>query len=273
VGSSNLLSISIVTYHPDPAQFILMLGSLDRAVKTCTEGMPGFSTEITIVDNANQQALLEQLIAQAQIDQKINIIANKSNTGFGRAHNQVIRNTASEFHLILNPDVIFYSDALLNGLRHLQNFPQCVAVSPEVRGADGRYQYLCKSYPSVLDLALRGFAPEKLKHLFKNRLSRYENRVLVEGRVTVAVSIISGCFMLCPTQQLKNAGGFNEAFFLYFEDYALSLELGKSGQLEYVPEVRIIHYGGKAGSKGWRHVGYFIGSAFRFFSLYGWKWL
>ncbi len=47
-------------------------------------------------------------------------------------------------------------------------------VSPYADGSDGRKQHLCKRYPSVFDLFLRGFMPESVKRLFPKRLARYE---------------------------------------------------------------------------------------------------
>jgi len=77
--------------------------------------------------------------------------------------------------------------------------------------------------------------------------------------------------MLCRREFLEKAGYFDDKYFLYFEDFALSLELNKQGILVYQPAVKIVHYGGGASRKGLRHIGYFIRSAIRFFNAYGWK--
>jgi GT2 family glycosyltransferase len=79
--------------------------------------------------------------------------------------------------------------------------------------------------------------------------------------------------MFCRAAALREAGGFDPAFFLYFEDFSLSLELRKLGRLMYVPACRITHYGGQAGRKGLRHVLLFARSAFTFYRQYGWKLL
>jgi hypothetical protein len=70
---------------------------------------------------------------------------------------------------------------------------------------------------------------------------------------------------------LQKIGGFNEAFFLYFEDFSLSLELQKYGKLVYYPDCKIIHHGGNAAKKGFKHIRYFVESGLRFYQLYGWK--
>jgi len=67
-------------------------------------------------------------------------------------------------------------------------------------------------------------------------------------------------------------GGFADAFFLYFEDFDLSLRAAAAGRLAYVPSVRIVHHGGHAARKGLRHVFLFVGSAMTFFGRHGWRW-
>ena len=245
--------------------------SLRSALQLCQLEIATFSATLTLVDNGNQGAVLEPLLLQIGDVARCQLVENESNRGFGRAHNQVIRQTAADYHLILNPDVILYEDALLCSLQYLAEHPQVVAVSPEVRGPEGRYQYLCKQYPAVLDLALRGFAPAFIHRYFSKRLDRYSCREMIEARQAVQVPLISGCFMLCRVGALQQAGGFDERYFLYFEDFTLSLVLGKYGELHYLPASRIIHFGGDAARKGPRHIGHFMKSAWRFYSSHGWK--
>jgi GT2 family glycosyltransferase len=202
-----------------------------------------------------------------------NVLTSEKNVGYGRAHNLAIANADSEFHLIMNPDVIMDEKALIAGIEFLEQNLNIVGVSPEATNGLGEKLYLCKKFPSVVDLGLRGFAPGFLKRIFSTRLAAYENRAIVEKGEPTTVDLISGCFMLCRTAALKKAGGFNNAFFLYFEDFALSLELRKYGALIYLPSCRIIHFGGDAGKKGLKHVVYFVDSAVKFFRIYGWKFV
>ncbi|HET6266063.1 MAG TPA: hypothetical protein VFD95_14465, partial [Usitatibacter sp.] len=60
-------------------------------------------------------------------------------------------------------------------------------------------------------------------------------------------------------------------FFMYFEDYDLSLRVGRESQVAYVPQARIRHHGGEASRKGLRHVAWFVSSAVRFFARHGWR--
>ena len=77
--------------------------------------------------------------------------------------------------------------------------------------------------------------------------------------------------MFMRTSEFKAIGGFDRRFFLYFEDFDLSIRLRALGQIAYVPSVLITHGGGDVGRKALRHHGYFMVSAVRFFNKCGWK--
>jgi GT2 family glycosyltransferase len=85
--------------------------------------------------------------------------------------------------------------------------------------------------------------------------------------------IVSGCFMLFRTSVLKKLAGFDARYFLYFEDYDLSLRTHEVARVAYAPAVRVLHHGGGAARKGSAHIRMFVASAYKFFSRFGWKWL
>jgi GT2 family glycosyltransferase len=120
-------------------------------------------------------------------------------------------------------------------------------------------------------LFLRGFAPRVLRERNAPALARYEMRDLPADRVYSPVPLASGCFMLMRTALFRRVGGFDPRFFMYFEDYDLSLRLGREAAWGYVPGARIVHHGGDASRKGFRHVAWFLRSAWRFFATHGWR--
>lgn len=195
-----------------------------------------------------------------------------NNAGFGAAHNRALLDSRTDYHLILNPDVDMASDSLLRALGAMEENTRIVALGPQARGADGRREYLCKGYPSLLVLLLRGFAPPRLRARFAHELHAYELRDrLAQPRLT-EVPLLSGCFMLLRAAHARRIGGFDTSYFLYFEDYDLCMRLREVGSLVYAPQVSIVHYGGNAAAKGWRHRRWFLRSALRFFNSYGWRW-
>ena len=65
---------------------------------------------------------------------------------------------------------------------------------------------------------------------------------------------MSGSFMLLRRKVIESTGGFDPAYFLYFEDFDWSVRLNRITRSAYVPTVRVVHHGGGAARKGWRHI-------------------
>ena len=267
-GGAGCLSTSLVTFRADRALLQRTLAAY--AAATAPLLASGWRCQLTVVDNASgpdDRAALQSLLPPTAT-----LLANSGNRGFGRAHNQVIAAAASDFHLILNPDLEMAPDALTEGLRYLQQHVAVVAVSPSCRNGAGQPESLCKRLPSVLDLALRGFAPQALQRRCAARLARYACADLLAANAPVAVPLASGCWLLCRTAALQAVGGFDPRYFLYFEDFALSLALQRQGALHHVPACRVLHHGGQAARKGWRHRWLFARSATQFLARHGWRW-
>jgi GT2 family glycosyltransferase len=126
----------------------------------------------------------------------------------------------------------------------------------------------------LLDLALRGFAPIWLKNWFARRLNNYEMHELAAMSEPVSnVDIVSGCYMLLRSDAFKAVNGFDERFFLYFEDFDLSLRIRSEGEVVYLPSMEIAHYGGSAAKKGFTHITLFAQSAWKFYQRHGWRWI
>ncbi|HDZ08720.1 glycosyltransferase family 2 protein [Pseudohongiella sp.] len=271
------LTVSLVVYGYDEAVLSDTLRSLREAIDDArVQGELG-AVHITLVDNADHEAALETLLRHcfhASGDAvTLDVISGHGNVGFGQAHNLVIHRADSEYYLILNPDVIVDDKALSAGIRYLQQTPSAVAVSPAIFDGHGAPESGCKRYPGVLDFLLRGFAPTWLKQRFSKRLAHYEMRDLPADQLCADVPIISGCFMLFRHNALRQLGGFDPRYFLYFEDFDLSLRARALGSLGYLPQMRITHLGGNSARKGLRHIVMFGRSGFRFFSSHGWRWL
>jgi hypothetical protein len=272
--ASFLLKLSVVTYGRDASHLRPTLESTAAA----TAALPGGpdASHLVLVDNgpygAERHAMLRNLLSDWQGNARI--LSGHGNVGYGRGHNLALSGPAARYHLVLNPDVELAPDALERALDFMERHPDCGLLAPAVRDERGGLQYLCKRYPAVLDLLIRGFAPEWLRRPFRQRLERYEMRdVIGEHDVVWDPPIVSGCFMLFRAAVLMRLGGFDPRYFLYFEDFDLSLRAARECHIAYVPTVRIVHHGGGAARKGMAHTRMFAVSAWRFFATHGWRWV
>lgn len=236
---------------------------------------------VTLIDNSERSdlALTSFDILQEQlqvVEINLQLLSGHGNIGYGAGHNLLLEDLESDYHLMLNPDVVLDRECLAKGLACLIDDENKAMVSPTAHNENGKNQYLCKRYPSVLILFIRGFLPRILQRLFSSRLGHYEMHDLYSGTSSnlppCTVPIISGCFMLCRTVALKAIKGFDESYFLYFEDFDLSLRMRSTGAVSYVPSMKILHGGGNAAKKGFKHIRIFITSGIRFFNAHGWRW-
>jgi GT2 family glycosyltransferase len=267
------LSVSIVLFRTPPGLLRTTLEALLQAVVCARAAGALAEVSIALIDNDADPTLSDDIARwQAQITEQpitLELCRGHGNVGYGRGHNRVLPGLQSELHLILNPDVTLAPDCLLQGLRFLRAQPAVVAASPRIDPGDGSPAHGCKRYPALFDLLVRGFAPAFVRQCLHRRLAHYAMADLPIDVPTLDVPIISGCFMLFRTQVLQRLGGFDEAYFLYFEDFDLSLRAHAYGPLAYVPAMHIVHPGGNAARKGLRHIGLFARSALRFYRTHG----
>jgi GT2 family glycosyltransferase len=268
------LAVSIVAFNSDLARLEATLRCLATAIGEAGDALSDCS--VTVLDNASGGAYRQRLGAlltslAGQFAEPPRLLDAPHNLGYGGGNNLALADSPADLVLILNPDIELDPAALREALITLDSHPDLVAVAPRCSDGAGEPEYLCKRYPSVLDLLLRGAAIAPLERCFRQRLARYEYRDL--GDEAAPVVLMSGACMLMRGDVFRRIGGFCSEFFMYFEDFDLSLRAAEHGRLLYQPRMRAVHHGGNAARKGWRHVIWFAGSARRFFSRHGWRWL
>lgn len=266
------LSVSIVVHRLNAPELARNLQTLRAACDRCSAGSAGVT--LTLIDNSETSELAAALRDTAQQAQwsDAQIISGHGNVGYGAGHNLAIRASVAggnAAHLVLNPDVEMDAGALASALATLA-LDDVVLVGAVGRDAQGAPGYLSKRMPSVWIFFLRGFAPAWLKARFDRTLAHYEYRDLPPDRVS-DVLLVSGAFMLCRLDALSAVGGFDERYFLHFEDLDLSLRMHAQGRVVSDPGVTIVHHGGHSAKRGFAHLKLFFRSAFRFFNTHGWR--
>ncbi|HEY8259121.1 MAG TPA: glycosyltransferase [Gemmatimonadales bacterium] len=269
------LSVSLVVYHPDLPVLRDTMSSLCVALGHARElGLLDDAT-ITVVDNGTTDEHALDTLARDETAAMpwlgLRIVRGQGNVGYGRGHNLAILSSDAAYHLVLNPDVIIAPDALVEAIRFLSANPDVGLLAPDVREPGGERQYVCRRYPSVLMLFLRGFAPAPVQRLFRSYMEAHELRPLIGDSVVKGIPTVGGCFMFARQTVLRALGGFSPDYFMYFEDYDLSVRLARRSSLAFVPSVRIVHHGGGAARKGMRHILLFVRGAATFFRTHGWK--
>lgn len=277
------LSISIVLYFEPPARLARTLADLGTALDHAARRGLLQRAALYLVDNTPpgkgtmaEGETLRAALGTLACPLRCEVMDGHGNVGYGAGHNLAWERDDADFHLIMNPDVNVFTDALAAALEFMEAHPGVGLVAPAVTNALGHPDYLCKRPPAVLDLALRGFAPPLLKRVFRRRLHHYEVRDRIrshENRIVLDPGVVSGSFMFFRRAILAAVQGFDPRYFLYFEDFDLSLRVARITKVAYVPSVRIVHHGGGAARKGLKHIGMFSRSALRYFRRHGWRWV
>jgi GT2 family glycosyltransferase len=257
-----MLSVAIVTFNCQRT----IAGTLNSLLATIPLD---FQPRLIIVDNHSDDDTLQTLRKYADAHEFIHLIRNHTNVGFGRAHNQALLAVKSRYHAICNPDIIFPSDIFTPLVEFMENRPQIGLSCPKFLNPDGTLQPLNRRPPRVLDLFLRRFLSAALEPVFKKRLRSYDMRDVGYDH-SYDVPFVSGAFMFGRTAVLKAVEGFDERFFLYFEDADLSRRVQAHGyRTVYCPDVAVTHAWERLAHKNWHGTWVFIKSAYQYFRKWG----
>ena len=176
---------------------------------------------------------------------RLRVVKGHGNVGYGAGQNRALETVSSDYHLILNPDVFLEKDALLEGLRYLEDHAEVAMLGAAgIRSAE-RICAACRSDIRRCSCCCCARSPcAVLTGCLGRRVARYTYGGELPCDAPKSITLASGCFMLCRTDTLKKVNGFDERYFLYFEDYDLSLRVKNYGQIVELPQARITHYGG-----------------------------
>jgi GT2 family glycosyltransferase len=265
-ATAESLSVGIVTYN----HAHVLARTLESILRELPAGLP---SSVWVVDNRSSDESLAIARRFAADDGRLSIIENRSNVGFSRANNQILRSVDSTFHIFCNPDIMVTNGAVMTLIDFLRAQPDVAIVCPRVHFEDGRLQPLNKRSPTVWDLFLRRFMLSPLQKLFEDRMRRYDMHDMGYDR-SYDVPFVSGAFMVCRTAVLKAAGGFDERFFAYMEDADLSRRIQEAGwRTSYCPDATIIHTWNREAHRTYRGTLLFCASVVRYFNKWGWRLL
>lgn len=252
-------SASIVVYKNPPE----MVRKAIKSFLSCT-----LNVVLHVVDNSPTQVRKSSFL-----DLPVKYHFYGSNAGYGRGHNRALEECSeSMYHVIINPDIIITPSTIESLSGFMNDNPNIGMVCSKVLNEDGSIQPLNKRYPTVFDLFVRRFLPKRLHGLLEKRLAKYETRDI--GYETIHdVEYLSGCFMFCRTDALKAVGGFDDRYFMYFEDADLSRKIQQAGyHTIYYPHATVTHLWERASHKSIKMTLVFIVNMIRYFNKWGWKW-
>jgi N-acetylglucosaminyl-diphospho-decaprenol L-rhamnosyltransferase len=184
----------------------------------------------------------------------VSTIANTERKGFGANHNAAFSHVESDFFCVLNPDIRLQADPFPLLMGALDSSATAVAA-PLIVDPDGRVEDSARRYPtplSILSKALRRTA----------RGPDYDTR----AGSSIAVDWVAGMFMLFRSEAFRRVGGFDERYFLYYEDADLCRRLRRAGHdVKLETRARATHAARRESHRNVRYLRWHLASMLRFF--------
>jgi N-acetylglucosaminyl-diphospho-decaprenol L-rhamnosyltransferase len=225
--------IVVVTYFP--GDFLgEFLASLPAA---SAQPLP-----VTVVDNGSTDGSLERVREHPAVE----LIESGGNRGYGGAANLGVAEAAEEWVLVVNPDIEFERGSVDELLAVANRWPKAGALGPRIHTAEGML------YPSARELPSlgRGIGHAAFGWIWPSNpwtaSYRRERGAPVEG----LAGWLSGACLMVRREAFELVGGFDEGYFMYFEDTDLCERLAGAGwDIVYAPSATVVHHGGHATSR------------------------
>jgi hypothetical protein len=192
----------------------------------------------------------------------IKIIQNARPKGFGANHNAAFQHAQGEFFCVLNPDIRFTCNPFPALIEALASWPNAAVIAPLVMTPDGQLEDSARCFPTpwAIFLKLAGVNPDR---------DALAKRI---HRDPAPVDWLAGMFMLFPKTAFAKMGGFDEGYFMYYEDVDLCSRLRIAGYERLIStSVAVIHDARRQSHRSLKFLYWHVSSMLRFFILHAWR--
>ncbi len=232
---------------------------LRRTVESVVSFPPSVDYEIVVIDNVSTDDSLALLrvseIARPLTEaNRLSIVENQENIGFGRANNQAFALTDSRLVLLLNPDTEVTPGSIDRLIRTIDSAARVGVAGPKLLNADGSLQVSAwRNPPAAWEIML-----SQLK-LYQLLPRRFRGELLLGGHWDHAreraVPMLSGAALLVRRKVIEEVGGFDERFHMYGEDNEWCLRIARAGWLlVFQPAAVIRHHGAQSSLQRWNNL-------------------
>lgn len=200
------------------------------------------SFEVIVVDNGSTDGSLSCL---SNLDHdNYHYMYNPENRGFSRANNLASQTAAGRYLFFMNSDMVFVSDVLTTLIKYMENNDSAAIAGPKFLNPDGTLQVSCRNFPSIIFGFLKFFP--FLKYFFSRQAAAYYQQKRDYSKIQ-SVDTVSAGALLIKKSLFDHINGFDEFSFMYAEDADICRQVRDKGfKVVFVPDARLIHYGGQS---------------------------
>lgn len=221
------------------------VGLLDDCLQSIVDATPAsVDNQLVVVDNASTDGSVDHLRSRWP---DVTVLANEANEGFCRANNRAIRETSSDFVLLVNTDARLAPDALAVMLGYFDRDPRAAAVGPRLVYADGSFQRWTAGQPFGLRSAASYF-------LMLDRLVPRRATGIYLARDTTSPfrpGWVSSAVMALRREAIEEVGLLDDRIFVYMDDVDLCDRLTRQGwHVWYAADTTVVHFMGGSTTRG-----------------------
>ena len=220
------LSVCVVHYHSER--------DLEDFLHSFFLHRPDCLHEVIIVDNGTTHPSLQKHL-QDRFGHWIQVIPSEKNIGFGAAQNRAVRRAKGEYVFLCNPDIRAHDASFHRMLHFADQLGEFGVIGPKLLHPDGEVQASCRRFPRIRDLLVKRIP------FLKNKADEY---LMADADLDQPTEVdwLVGAAMLMKRERFLEIKGFDERFFLFFEDTDLCRRLKERGYgVWYQPHASFIH--------------------------------
>lgn len=238
-----------------------------------------FDWEIIVTDSATIEKT-EDMMREEFSD--VIFIPAKDNIGFGKSINIALRRAQGEYFFIVNADILIDEKGVIEKmLAYMDEHPQVGMLGPKLWNINNTWQQSCFRFYAPMTIVYRRTPLGKTPIGRKNLDEFLMHDIFSKGEVAdpMPVDWLMGSAMLVRKKDLEKIGGFDERYFMYFEDVDWARRFWEHGlQVVYFPHVTMYHHHFQSSKKNslWRsafnkYARIHIQSAIKYFRKFGIK--
>ena len=244
------LSICIVAYY-NHGDILNAVESIEKFTES------EIRKKLYVVDNSENSEEVEDIKSKIKSYEDVEYIETGKNLGFGKGHNYILPELDSEYHAIVNPDILLKDDAFTPILQYLDEHKDV-----------GELQEVYRKELTVFDMFVRMFC----RKLFPKRIAKHtlQNK---DYSKPFQVPFAQGSFLVARTDLLKDLEGFDDGYFMYIEDADLCRRVNLVSKLVYFPGASVIHKWEKGSHKNSKLFKFHTDSMKYYFKKWGIRWI
>lgn len=225
---SENLSIIIINYNS--------FNDIDKCIKSINSFIKDIAYEIIVVDNNSPDRRIMSLRSKYE---NVSLFLLNSNFGFGSACNYGAGKANGKYLVFINPDTIFTDNCLKKMRDFMENKFDSATCSPSFVNSDGSIGYVFNYFPNMtwelFDFLGKGY------NIRIKKLNKLLNSAS-DSRKPLKVDWATAACLMVKKEVFDKVNGFDEDYFLYYEDVDLQKRIHDIGYNIYcLPYLKVVH--------------------------------